>query len=108
MWSDPFSPGTLWLVRAHGEGRKTIWEWLTEVATYQSDGGDPLLMFKIRMRTGVSRTNNDRVVLVTYMDKEWLPFDLDATLWLDSLYAREAVKLTGVTYSLMDQATKEE
>lgn len=100
VWSDPFDPNCLWLVRGHAIDRETLDQFLFRCAEHGHE-------FKVRLLAQSAYlspfSEKDRVIEVHFDTWGWLPFALDAK---DSDVARDAVKLSGVAYKLLPTPEK--
>lgn len=91
IWSDPFDPQSLWIVRGHAVDQNTLHQWMLRCENQSK-------RLKVRMLSHLGAagdSSKDRVIDVSFDSWEWLPFDLDAR---DANIACEAMKLHGVCY----------
>lgn len=101
VWSDPFEPESLWIVRAHGVDQPTLDQWL-----WRCKPEAPVLTryeCVITMQTD-AEGNTGRRLRVRFVGWKWLPLDLDAQ---SDGVAQDHAKLVGVEYELEDGAPAE-
>lgn len=97
IWSDPFEPDCLWLVRGHEVGTPMLdkWLWGCQQADDSSMALGHVLTVTMLATLPGQEPSPDRQLHIRFSHWKWLPLDLDAK---SAGVAREHVKLMDVEY----------